>query len=117
MTKAMEDKAMIIEELLEKVTEYGKTEYELIKLKAVDKTSDVVSTAVPYIIVIVLASIFMLFINLGIAFWLGGILSNIYYGFFVVAAFYGMTALVLRLFMHRWLKKHVGNCIVRKVLK
>jgi membrane protein implicated in regulation of membrane protease activity len=59
----------------------------------------------------------MLFLNLGIAFWLGGILGNIYYGFFVVAAFYGLTALVLRLFMHKWLKKCVGNYIVRKVLK
>lgn len=117
MTKAMEDKAKIIDELLEKVAEYGRTELELAKLKALDKTSDVVSTVVPQTIIIVLASIFMLFLNLGIGFWLGGILGNIYYGFFVVAAFYGMTALILRLFMYKWLKKHVGNYIVRKVLK
>jgi hypothetical protein len=113
----MEDNGKIIDELLGKVAEYGKTEIELVKLKALDKTSDVVSTAVPHLIVIVLVSVFILFFNLGIAFWLGGILGNIYYGFLVVAAFYGITALVLRLFMHKWLKKHVGNYIVRHILK
>lgn len=113
----MEDKGKIIDELLGKAAEYGRTELELVKLKALDKTSDVVSTTVPQLIVITVASIFMLFLNLGIAFWLGGILGHIYYGFFVVAAFYGVTALVLRLFLYKWLKKCVGNYFVRKVLK
>jgi phosphoglycerol transferase MdoB-like AlkP superfamily enzyme len=117
MTNAMEDNPKIIEELLGKAAEYGKTELQLAKLKVLDKTSDAVSTAVPHLVVIVLALIFLLFVNLGIAFWLGGILGNIYYGFFAVAAFYGITALVLHFFMHKWLKKHVGNYIVRNVLK
>jgi len=113
----MEDNVKIIEELLGKVVAYGKTELQLAKLKALDKTSDAVSTVVPHLIVIALVSIFMLFVNLGIAFWLGGILGNIYYGFFAVAAFYGIMVLVLRLFMHKWLKRHVGNYIIRHVLK
>jgi len=113
----MEDNVKIIEELLGKVVAYGKTELQLAKLKALDKTSDAVSTVVPHLIVIALVSIFMLFVNLGIAFWLGGILGNIYFGFFAVAAFYGITVLVLRLFMHKWLKRHVANYIIRHVLK
>ncbi len=72
MTNAMEDNPKIIEELLGKVTEYGKTEIQLAKLKVLDKTSDAVSTAVPHLVVIVLALIFLLFVNLGIAFWLEG---------------------------------------------
>ena len=117
MTKVMEDKAKIIDELLGKAAEFGRTELELVKLKALDKTSDVVSSTVPHLIVIAVISIFLLFLNLGIAFWLGGVLGNIYFGFFAVAAFYGLTALVLRLFLYKWLKKRVGDYIVRKVLK
>jgi hypothetical protein len=117
MTKVMEDKSKIVDELLGKAAEYGRTEFELIKLKALDKTTDVVSTFIPPLVIIAVASIFMLFLNLGIAFWLGGVFGNIYYGFFAVAAFYGITALVLRLFMYKWLKKRVGDYIVRKVLK
>ena len=113
----MQDNVKIIEELLVKVAEYGRTEYQLAKLKVLDKTSDAVSTVVPRLIVIAFGLIFMLFANLGIAFWLGGILGYIYYGFFAVAAFYGITALVLRLFLYKWLKKHVGNYFIRNVLK
>lgn len=113
----MEDNGNIIEELLGKVAAYGKTELQLAKLKALDKASDAVSTVVPHLIVVTLALIFLLFVNLGIAFWLGGILGNIYYGFFAVAAFYGIITLVLSIFMHKWLKRLVGDYIIRHVLK
>jgi hypothetical protein len=117
MTETMEDNARIIDELLKKVTEYGKTEIELAKLKALDKASDIVSASVPSLIVMVSAAIFMLFLNLGAAIWLGGILGSLFYGFFTVAAFYGIIALIMHLFMHKWIKKLVGDFIIRKVLK
>ena len=41
ITEAMEDNAKLIESLLERAVEYGKTSLELVKLKALDKTSDV----------------------------------------------------------------------------
>jgi hypothetical protein len=107
----------LLEELLEKTTDYGKTSYELVKLKALDKTSDVVSSFIPHTLVFILVSSFMLFFNLGLAFWLGGILGNISYGFFVIAAFYGIVGVVVHFFMHNWLKKVVCNSIILKMLK
>lgn len=112
----MEDTAKLIETLLERTVEYGKTSFELVKLKAVDKTSDVVSTLIPHTIVIVLIVSFLLFVNLGLAFWLGEILGRIYFGFFVVAAFYGLSAIVLHFFMHKRLKKYIGDYIIKQVL-
>jgi len=112
----MEDTAKLIESLLERTVEYGKTSFELVKLKALDKTSDVVSTVIPHTTVIVLIASFMLFFNLGLAFWLGEILGKIYFGFFVVAAFYGISAIVLHFFMYKWLKKHIGNYFIKQVL-
>jgi hypothetical protein len=113
----MEDNAKLIEALLERATEYGKTSFELIKLKALDKTSDVVSSLIPHSVVFVLIASFMLFINLGLAFWLGEILGKTYFGFFVVAGFYGFIGIVLHFFMHKWLKKIVCNSIIKQVLK
>ena len=107
----------MIEALLERATEYGKTSFELIKLKALDKTSDVVSSLIPHSVVFVLIASFMLFINLGLAFWLGEILGKTYFGFFVVAGFYGFIGIVLHFFMHKWLKKIVCNSIIKQVLK
>jgi len=113
----MEDNAKLIELLLERTVEYGKTSYELVKLKALDKTSDVVSSFVPHSFVFVLISSFILFFNLGVAFWLGEILGKVYCGFLVVAAFYGVIGIVVHFFMHKWLKKIVCNYIIKQMLK
>ena len=101
----MEDNTKLIESLLERTAEYGKASFELVKLKALDKTSDAVSSLIPHSVVLVLVAVFMLFLNLGLAFWLGEVLGRTFYGFFVVAAFYGIAGLVIHFFMHEWLKK------------
>jgi len=113
----MEDTTKLMESILERAVEYGKTSFELVKLKALDKTTDVISTTIPHTVVIILVASFLLFFNLGLSFWLGEILGNIYFGFFVVAAFYGVSAIVLHFFMHKWLKKHIGNYFIKQVLK
>jgi hypothetical protein len=113
----MDDKVKQIESLLESVAEYSKASYELGKLKLLDKTSDAVSSFIPHAVVLVLVGVFMLFLNLGLAFWLGKILGNIYLGFFAVAAFYGIIGIVLHFFMHKWLKKIIRNYIIKNLSK
>jgi len=113
----MEDNTKLIESLLERTAEYGQASFELIKLKALDKTSDAVSSFIPHSVVAVIVALFMLFLNLGLAFWLGELLGRIFYGFFVVAAFYGITGIILHFFMHNWLKKKISDYIIKNVLK
>jgi hypothetical protein len=116
-TNAMEDTAKLIESLLDKATEYGKTSFELVKLKAVDKASDAVSSFVPYMIAIVFIASFMLFLSFGLAIWLGEILGEMYYGFLLVAAFYGVTGIFIHLVMYEWIKRRVGDRFVEQILK
>lgn len=113
----MEDNTKLLESLLEKATEYGKTSYELVKLKVLDKTTDVVSSLIPHSVVIVLIALFLLFLNLGLALWLGEILGKTFYGFFAVAVFYVVIGFVIHFFMHKWLKRIVGNYFIKRVLK
>ena len=113
----MEDNTKLLESLLEKATDFGKTSFELVKLKTLDKSTDIVSSLVPNSIVFVLIVTFMLFLNLGIALWLGDILGKIFYGFFVVAAFYIFAGIVIHFFMHKWIKKLVGNYFIKLMLK
>jgi len=113
----MESNAKLIEALLEKISDYGVTSFELVKLKALDKTSDAASTVIPNLVVFIVIAIFTLFINLGIAFWLGDILGKIYFGFLVVAGFYGVAAIVVHFFLHQWFKKIIWNYIIRILLK
>lgn len=113
----MENNAERIESLAESATEYGKTSYELIKLKLIDKISDVVSSLIPHSIIFFFIAIFLLFCNFGIVFWLGEILGKIYFGFFAVAAFYIVLVLFMYLFMHKWFKKTIYNSIIKQLLK
>lgn len=113
----MENKENLIESLLEKAVDYGKTSFELVKLNALDKTSDIVSSCIPHSIVLIFIASFMLFFNLGLAFWMGEILGNTYFGFFLVAAFYAVLGIILHYFMHNWLKKIIGNYIIKQALK
>lgn len=113
----MEDKAKSLESLLNSATEYGKTTIELVKLKALDKTSDVVSSVVSHSVVLIILSSFMLFLNLGIAFWLGEILGKIFYGFLIIAGFYLITGTVIYFLMYKWLKKLVCNYVIKQMLK
>jgi fatty acid desaturase len=113
----MEDNSKLLESLLEKATEYGKTSLELIKLKTLEKTTDIVSSAVPHSVAIILLATFLLFLNLGIALWLGDILGKAFLGFFVVAAFYILTGIIIHFFMHKPIKKLVGDSFIRHILK
>ncbi|MFA6923482.1 MAG: phage holin family protein [Bacteroidales bacterium] len=113
----MDDNAKLVETLLERAAEYVKSSYELVKLKVTDKTSDVASTFITHSIIFVLVMSFLLFFNLGLAFWLGEILGEIYFGFFVVAAFYGIIAIFLHFFMFKRIKKLICNYIIKNLLK
>jgi len=113
----MEDKEKMMESLLEKAADYGKTSYELIKLKTLDKISEAVSCFLPNAVAFIMITSFLLFLNLGVAIWLGGILGNISYGFFAVAAFYGFLGIIIYFFIHKWLKKKVCNYIIKQALK
>lgn len=116
-TVTMEENKNLFESLVDTATDYGKTSIELIKLRAVDKTSDVVSSLVTDALALILVLSFMLFFNLGLALWLGEIFGKLFYGFFLVAAFYIITGIVVRFFMHKPLKNLVRNYVIKRLLK
>ena len=111
------EKENILEPLWEKAEDYGKTSLELLKLKSIDKASDIVSTLLPYAVVIITVVIFMLFVNLGIALWLGEIWGSLYLGFFAVAGFYGLCGTIIHLFLHDKLKERIRNAVIKLLIK
>ena len=113
----MESNKKLIEELIERATDYIKISYDVVKLKCIDKTSHIFSTLVFHSIVFVLITIFLLFINFGLAFWLGDIFGKIYYGFLLIATFYIVLLLFIQIFMSKWIKNHVYNFMINQILK
>lgn len=112
-----EERSGLLESLLDKATDYGVASIELVRLKAADMTTDIVSSFIPFSLVVLLAASFLLFLNLGIALWLGDLLGKVFYGFFVVAAFYILSVIIIHFFMNKRIKRLVGNYFIKHVLK
>lgn len=103
--------------LYEKAENYAKTSLELIKLKTVLASADALSTVTSRIAVGAVVAFFTLFLNIGISLWLGKELGEYYYGFFIVALFYLIVAVVLHKTQHKLIKTPIGNMIVSSILK
>ena len=105
-----------IEMLFQKAESYGKTTVELFKLKAIDKSADIVSSIAIPIVISIVASMFFLCLNAGVALWLGEETGKIYYGFFIVAGVYLFIAILLYVYRYKWIKKPVSNCFINEIL-
>ncbi len=112
----MENQASPVESLLERIKTYVETRIDLLKLKAVDKASVVVASVVAKIAIVVMVFFFFLLLNIGIALWLGDLLGKSYYGFFIVAGFYGITGLVLHFGKDKLVKRPISDAIVKNML-
>jgi hypothetical protein len=113
----MEDNSTLIESLLERAIEYGKTNYELVKLNVIDKTTNGISSFVPNTVVFLVLSSMLLFFNLGVAFLLGKILGEFFYGFFIVSAFYALVAFIMYFFLRKWVKRVFYDYMIKQILK
>ena len=112
----MEDIGKHIETLLEGAVEYGKTTVELTKLKAVDRISDIAASLLSVLFAWAALFLLILFASLGLAFWLGGIFGKMYFGFLAVAGIYALLALLIHLFLSKWIKKIICNYIIKLAL-
>lgn len=101
--------------LFEILKDYGKTSYELYRLKTISKTTEVVSTFVSRGAVVIVLSMFLVFASIGLALLLGDLLGKAYLGFFCVATFYIVLGVVLFYFLHNFIKRKVSNSIILEI--
>lgn len=113
----MEENANTIEQLLERVVEYGKTSLDLLRMKALNKISNAVSSFISKGLVLLTITTFLFFLNLGLALWLGELFNKVFFGFFAVAGFYGILGIVFRVFFYEITKKKIKNYIIKISLK
>lgn len=113
----MEDNVKLIEALVDSARDYATLSLRLTKLKALEKTSDVISTLIPHTLALTMVGLFLLFLNLGLSIWLGEILGKVFYGFLLVAGFYGIAGLFVHFILHKWLKRKISDGIVKQLLR
>lgn len=105
------------ESIWEKVEQLSETTLELSKLKALETVTNVISAMTVKISVIMALIFFVFIVNMGVALQIGTYLGEMSYGFYVVAAFYLLAALVLHFYLHRWIKNSITELIIEKTLQ
>lgn len=113
----MNDNATPIATFFERAEEYGKSTIELLKLNAIDKSADVVSSLVSRLAVLMTLALSIIIINIGIALWIGKVLGESYYGFLIIGLFYALITLLLHSFRNQWVKNPISNSIIKQMLK
>ncbi len=112
----MEQTEGIVKTLLVQVEEYGKTSFELTKLKTVQKLIPLATVFTGYLFVLLTLSLFILLLNIGIAMWLGDLLGKPYYGFLAVAAFYLLVGIILHFTAAKLFRTPVSRFIIKQIL-
>ena len=106
-----------IEALLEQMEAYAKTNYELAKLKSLDKATEVSTSFISRMSVVVTVTLCLLILNIGIALLIGELLGKMYFGFFVVSGFYLLASIALHYFLHKWIKSPISNALIIQALQ
>lgn len=102
-----------VEELIDRLEAYSKTTFELAKLKSLEVTTGIVTSLVSKLSVGVAIGLFLIVISIGLSIYLGELLGKAYYGFFLVAAFDLLLAILLHLFIHPVISKSLGQSMIR----
>ena len=113
----MTDNTTPIATLFERAEDYGKTTLNLLKLNAIDKSADVASSLVSRLVVIMTVVFSVLIISIGAALWLGKLLGEAFYGFYIIGSFYAIFAILLQVFRDQWIKYPVSNSIIKQMIK
>jgi len=109
--------ANIIESLFEKAQSFGKTTLELTKLKVLETSTIVATSLITRISIIIVISMFLLLFNIGLSLFLGELFGKLYYGFFIVAAFYLLAGILFYFYLHKWIKNPVSDLIIKQALQ
>ncbi|MEO5570434.1 MAG: phage holin family protein [Bacteroidia bacterium] len=103
------------EQFIGNIKEYAETRFDIILLNIQDKVSDVLSSIASVIVVAVLGIFIILFSSVGAAWWIGRMFHDPSIGFFCIAGFYLIVAIILILNLDKWIKLPIINALLKKI--
>ena len=112
----MENKSQGIEDLFQKLKEYGEVRFNLLRLKGINKLAGVLSSFLSIFVLIIIFGAILLCITIGLAILIGSWIGKMYYGFFIVAAIYLIIGLVLYFMRDKLIKSKISNKLIKELL-
>lgn len=111
----MHDNPSHIATLLKCAEDFSKTNVELFRLKAIDKSANLLSSLLSSLLILVALIISFLILNIGVSLWIGALLGQSFYGFFIVGGFYALLSVLLVIFREKWLKYSIKNRLIKQM--
>ena len=112
----MEDQSKI-QQIIQHVEKYVSTTVELYKLKAYQKVAEIATTVITSVLMAFFGILFLIFVSIGLAVYLGEIMGRMHYGFMIVAGIYLLLAVIIYMLSKKVLKDKFNTMIVRKIFK
>ena len=112
----MEDQSKI-QQIYQHVEQYVATTAELYKLKAFQKVAKVATSVITSVLMAFFGILFLLFVSIGLAVYLGEVMGRMHYGFMIVAGIYLLLAIIIYALSSKVLKDKFNTMIVRKIFK
>lgn len=106
-----------VENLVTHTKEYINTKIDILKLTAVDKGSNAISSAAVYLGLAVISLFFLMMISIGAALAISDAMDIGYAGFLIVAGFYLLLGVLLYLMQDKWVRTPIVNAIVKSFFK
>ncbi|MCW3072508.1 MAG: hypothetical protein JWO44_2398 [Bacteroidetes bacterium] len=104
-----------LEKMFTDIKDYAETRLDIVVLNTQDKATNVISSMASAVILGTLGLFILLFLSVGAAWSLGEYLHSPSIGFFSIAGFYLLVALVLFLNRDKWIKMPIINAILKKI--
>lgn len=111
-----QNESNVVESMFQQVGAYAETRTDLFKLSAVDKASELVSSAAVRVAIYVIASRTILFLSIATGFLLGELLGSYSNGFFIVSIAFALVGIVVYVWRGKWVKDPVARLVITKAL-
>jgi hypothetical protein len=105
-----------IEDLFDHLRDYLDTGRELFALKMLNRFITATSSAIVWSAFVLIALLVLLFVSIGGALWIGAALESNYLGFFIIAGFYAVIALVIYFGRDKLFTKPLKNKMIDNML-
>ncbi len=104
-----------LEEITENVKDYVATNCKLIKLQVAERSSVIGSGLISTLLIGITIFLLILFISLGLGFYLSARIGDTYSGFAIVAGFYLLIGIILIVGRKTLVEKPMRDKIIRKL--
>ncbi|MBE7170932.1 MAG: hypothetical protein INR73_10100 [Williamsia sp.] len=105
-----------IKALFAEGTDYLKNKRDLLKLKAVDKSSDVISSVIEGVALFFISIFFIILFSIALALLVGSLIGSNWGGFFIIAGLYALIGLILHVSRNKLIKAPVVRALIKKFL-